>query len=76
METIKRLSYPEWIALRLLYQHRVRSSSPLRYIGLPATITALLQRQAALVQWIGKAADQQVHITPAGITVFEAAGDK
>lgn len=76
METIKRLNYPEWIALQLLYQHRERPSSPLRYIGLPATINGLLQRQPPLVQWIGKAADQQLHITPAGITTFEAAGDQ
>lgn len=75
METINRLTYLEWIALRVLYQHRDRPSSPLRYVGLPATVSALIQHQPPLAEWIGKPADQQIHITAAGIATCEASNN-
>ncbi|MBE2268722.1 MAG: hypothetical protein IAE80_10870 [Anaerolinea sp.] len=75
METVKPLTYLEWIALTVLYQHRDRASSPLRYVGLPATVSRLIQRQPPLAQWIGKPNDQQIHITLAGIATYETSSD-
>jgi hypothetical protein len=66
------LSYLEWIALSTLYKHRDKTSSPVRYIGLLATITHLMNHRPALAQWVGKPSDNQVHITPEGIALYEA----
>jgi len=71
MEKTKPLTYLEWMALTTLYQHRDRASSPVRYVGLPATITALIQHRPPLAEWVGKQSDNQVHITSAGIATYE-----
>jgi hypothetical protein len=65
------LSYLEWQALSLLYRYRDRSSSPVRYVGLPATISALAHRHPPLAQWVGKASENQIHITDEGIAYYE-----
>ncbi len=64
-------TYLEWLALTNLYQHRDLPSSPVRYVGLIATIKGLLEHKPPLVQWVGKRSDNQIHITDAGIAVFE-----
>ncbi|MBK8024713.1 MAG: hypothetical protein IPK19_25640 [Chloroflexi bacterium] len=69
---VKPLTYLEWVALIALYQHRDRVSSPLRYIGLPATVDALAAHQPPLVQWVGKRSENQIHITAEGIATCEA----
>lgn len=65
------LSYLEWIALSVLYKHRDKTSSPVRYIGLLATITHLINHRPALAQWVGKPSANQVHITAEGIALYE-----
>ncbi len=65
------LSYLEWIALSTLYKYRDKASSPVRYIGLMATITHLMDRQPALAARVGKPAENQIHITPEGIALYE-----
>jgi hypothetical protein len=65
------LTYIQWVALNTLYQHRDRPSSPLRYVGLRATIQTLIVRQPALAEWVGDQSNNQVHITAAGITACE-----
>ncbi|MBL8132333.1 MAG: hypothetical protein JNL42_10795 [Anaerolineae bacterium] len=67
----KPLSYLEWIALKTLYEYRDRQSSPVKYVGLPLIIKALIERQPPLAAWVGRSADNQIHITDAGIAVFE-----
>ncbi len=65
------LNYLEWIALTTLYRLRDRVSSPIRYIGLPSTIKALINHQPPLAAWVGAAANNQVHITTDGIALME-----
>lgn len=67
-----RLNYSEWQALAILYKHRDKESSPLRYVGLKPAITALTKHEPPLAQWVGKASNNQVHITDAGIAYYEA----
>ena len=66
-----RLGYLQWQALVVLYKNRDRSSSPLRYVGLKATIMSLIQHQPPLVQWVGKPSENMVHITNDGILLYE-----
>lgn len=73
METTHPLSYIEWVALSVLYQHRDRPSSPVRYVGLLATVKRLIEHKPPLAAWIGKPADNQIHITTAGIAAYQAA---
>jgi hypothetical protein len=72
MTKTQRLSYLEWLALNNLYQHRDNVSSPARYVGLDATIQALIKHQPPLAQWVGKPSNHQIHITPEGVAVIEA----
>ena len=65
------ISYLEWQALLILYRNRDRSSSPVRYVGLEATVKHLIERHPPLAAWVGKPARQQVHITKAGIALWE-----
>jgi hypothetical protein len=67
----KALDYLGWQALVVLYRHRDRVSSPLRYVGLPNTINTLIKHQPPLAQWVGKPSEKQVHITEAGIALYE-----
>ncbi len=66
------ISYLEWQALVILYRNRERESSPARYIGLDTTIKRLISHQPPLVEWVGKPVQKQVHITSAGIALWEA----
>jgi hypothetical protein len=66
------LDYLQWQALIVLYRNRERTSSPLRYVGLETAVTGLIKHQPPLAEWVGKHSDHQVHITPAGITLYES----
>ena len=66
------LGYLEWQALVVLYRNRDRESSPVRYVGLEATIKTLIKHHPPLVAWVGKPSDHQVHITTEGIALYEA----
>ena len=68
----ERLNYSEWQALAVLYKHRDRVSSPLRYVGLKPAITALTKHDPPLAQWVGKASENQVHITDQGVAYYES----
>jgi len=65
------LEYLEWQALLILYRHRDRESSPLRYVALKATIVSLMHHQPPLAQWVGKPGENQVRITREGIAFYE-----
>ena len=65
------INYLEWQALVILYRNRERKSSPVRYVGLDATILGLIKHHPPLAEWVGKPADHQVHITSAGIALCE-----
>jgi len=65
------LQYLEWQALLVLYRHRDRAATPLRFVGFKTTVSALVRRQPALAEWVGKPSDNQVHITEAGIAFYE-----
>jgi hypothetical protein len=67
-----RLNYSEWQALAVLYKHRDRVSSPLRYVGLKPAIVALTKHDPPLAQWVGKASKEQVHITIEGVAYYES----
>lgn len=69
--TTRSLTYAEWIALSILYQHRDRPSSPAHYVGLTATIKLLLEHQPPLAKWVGNRRDKQLRITTEGIARFE-----
>jgi len=71
-EKVKSLGYLEWVALSTLYQLRERTSSPVRYVGLPATVHSLIEHQPPLVAWVGKRSENQIHITADGIATYEA----
>lgn len=66
-----RLGHLEWQALLVLYRHRERESSPMRFVGFKAALLGLMRHQPPLAQWVGKPADTQVHITEAGISFYE-----
>ena len=71
------ISYLEWQALVILYRNRDRKSSPVRYVGLDATVKHLIDRHPPLATWVGNPAQHQVHITNAGIALWEnGAGQK
>lgn len=65
------LQHLEWQALLVLYRHKDRVSSPLRLVGYKTTISALARHEPPLAQWIGKPADEQVHITDEGIALYQ-----
>ncbi|MFN8380246.1 MAG: hypothetical protein U0452_16425 [Anaerolineae bacterium] len=65
------MSYLEWQALVILYQNRERASSPVRYVGLDSTIKRLIDHRPPLAMWVGKPSQNQVHITNAGIALWE-----
>ena len=65
------INYLEWQALVILYRNRERKSSPGRYVGLNSTITQLIHHHPPLAEWVGKSSDNQVHITSAGISLYE-----
>src|SRR5215211_8013363 len=65
------INYLQWQALVILYRNRERKSSPVRYVGLDATILGLIKHHPPLAAWVGKPADHQVHITSAGIARCE-----
>lgn len=65
------LGYLEWQALIVLYRNRDRASSPLKYVGLKETISALVKHQPPLARWVGKPSESQVHITNDGISFYE-----
>ena len=65
------LQYLEWQALLVLYRHRERVSSPLRFVGFKTTVASLIRHQPPLAEWVGKPADNQVHITDAGIALYQ-----
>jgi hypothetical protein len=71
MSTMLRLDYLEWQALLILYRNKDRASSPLKYVGLKATVDALMHHKPALAQWVGKPANNQVRITAEGITFYQ-----
>ena len=65
------IDYLEWQALVVLYRNKERASSPLKYVGLQATITRLIKHQPPLAAWVGKPSENQVHITTEGISLYE-----
>ena len=65
------IDYLEWQALVVLYRNRERTSSPLKYVGLKATIAKLIKHQPPLAAWVGKPSENQVHITTEGISLYE-----
>ena len=71
MDKSANINYLEWQALVILYRNRERISSPTRYVGSDATIISLVKHHPPLAEWVGKKADQQVHITNAGIARYE-----
>jgi len=60
----------EWQALLVLYRHRERASSPLRFVGFKTTVSSLVRHQPPLAEWVGKPTDNQVHITDAGLALY------
>lgn len=66
------LGYLEWQALVVLYRNRDRVSSPVRYVGLDATIKSLIKHHPPLAAWVGKPSNNQVHITTEGVALCEA----
>ncbi len=64
------LQHLEWQALLVLYRHKDKVSSPLRYVGFKNTIVALMRHQPPLAEWVGKPSDNQVHITEAGVALY------
>jgi hypothetical protein len=68
------LDYLQWQALVILYRNRERASSPVRYVGLATTVTNLIKHHPPLAQWVGSPSNNQVHITPAGIALYESSG--
>jgi hypothetical protein len=65
------LQYLEWQALLVLYRHRERVSSPLRFVGFKTTVASLVRHQPPLAEWVGKPTDNQVHITEAGMALYK-----
>ena len=65
------LAHLEWQALLVLYRQKDQTSSPLRYVGFKSTITALTRHHPPLVAWVGNPSDNQVHITEAGIALYQ-----
>ncbi len=72
MPETERLKYLGWIALGILYKFRDKPSCPARYVGLDSTINMLIHHHPPLAQWVGKSSENQVHITPEGIALYEA----
>ena len=70
-ENASTIDYLEWQALVVLYRNRERTSSPLKYVGLKATIAKLIKHQPPLAAWVGKPSENQVHITTEGISLYE-----
>lgn len=64
------LQHLEWQALLVLYRHKDKESSPLRFVGYKTTIMSLIRHHPPLAEWVGKPADNQVHITEAGIDLY------
>lgn len=73
MPDVVRLEHLEWQAMLVLYRHRDRESSPLRFVGFKTTVSALIRHQPPLAQWVGKPSDNQVHITDEGIAFYKLA---
>ena len=71
MSESTQLDYLEWQALVILYRNKERSSSPTRYVGLPATVTRLIKHQPPLAVWVGKPSENQIYITTEGISFYE-----
>jgi hypothetical protein len=71
MSQTDRLGYLEWQALIILYKNRERVSSPVRYVGLKTTVMSLIKHEPPLVQWVGKPSENMVHITNAGVLLYE-----
>lgn len=71
MSEIVYLQHLEWQALLVLYRQKDKESSPLRYVGFKTTISALMRHNPPLAEWVGKPVDNQVHITEAGIALYE-----
>ncbi len=67
------LPHLEWQALLVLYRQKDKVSSPLRSVGFKTTASALTRHEPPLAAWIGKPADNQLHITEAGIKQYAAA---
>lgn len=67
------LQHLEWQALLVLFRQKDQESSPLRAVGFRTTITALVRHHPPLAAWVGKPADNQVHITEAGIALYMSA---
>jgi hypothetical protein len=66
------LGFLEWQALVVLYRYRDKESSPVRYVGLDATIKSLIKRHPPLAAWVGKPSANQIHITIDGIALCES----
>jgi len=67
------LQHLEWQALLVLYRQKDRESSPLRHVGYKTTIASLVRHHPPLATWVGKPSDNQVHITEAGIALYQSA---
>jgi hypothetical protein len=65
-----RLLHLEWQALLILYSHREREYSPMRLVGYKAAISGLMRHDPPLARWVGKASEERVHITDAGIARY------
>ncbi len=70
MSEVLYLPHLEWQALLVLYRQRDQVSSPLRSVGFKTTASALTRHEPPLAEWIGKPADNQLHITEAGIVQY------
>lgn len=66
------LDYLQWQALIVLYRNRDRTSSPLRYVGLPRTVDSLIKHHPPFAAWVGKPSENQVHITTEGVDYYES----
>lgn len=71
MNVNSRLQHLEWQALMVLYSHREREYSPMRLVGYKPALTGLIRHDPPLARWVGKASEERVHITDAGIARYE-----
>lgn len=66
------LPHLEWQAILVLYRQRDKASSALRFVGFKTTVNALMRHHPPLAKWVGNPSDNQIHITEAGIALYES----
>lgn len=65
------LQHLEWQALLVLYRQRAQPSSALRSVGFKSTVMSLIRHEPPLAEWVGKPTNNQLHITEAGVALYE-----